>query len=53
VKPQPRVQRRPLLRLTQPPPDRAFDDVLAVALGIVLLILVALLASVMPLVPAS
>ena len=47
------VRARPLVRLMQPPPDRAFDDVLAVALGIVLLIVVALLASVVPLVPAS
>lgn len=52
---QPRLRRygRPLVRLTQPPPDRAFDDVLAVALGIALLFVAALLASVVPLTPAD
>jgi hypothetical protein len=54
VRREPKVRaRRPLVRLMQQPPDRAFDDVLAVALGIVLLIVVALMASVVPLAPAS
>lgn len=42
------VRSRPLVRLTQSPPDSAFDDVLAVALAIVLLIVVVVAASVVP-----